>query len=180
MKSRANNARTTNWDFQHGADEYVLGGVASLWEDGKIGVGPKIHRYRDRATRALCVLGLGITAVPLIIIALSYSEIGLELSFGGQVAFALLALLPGVLTLCSYLAFRSSDLRCEATGLRHQSIWGERFLPWSDIEKLEFGFCYVVRGQGDAAIRFSPFIADATGLKAEIKSRTGLTWREND
>ncbi|RYG75035.1 hypothetical protein EON80_01985, partial [bacterium] len=70
VKSRATNARTIKWDFQHGADEYALGGVASLWEDGKIGVGPKIHHYRDRATRALCVLGLGITAVPLIIIAL--------------------------------------------------------------------------------------------------------------
>lgn len=181
VKSRATTARTIEWDFQHGADEHVMGGAVSLWKDGKIGVGPKIHHYRRRGVRALCVLSLAMgPGQLLLIIGLSRFELLPELSTGGYVVFVVVALLLGVPKLYGYLAFLNSNLRCEAGGLRHKAVWGERFLHWNDVEKLESSFCYVVKGRKGDAIRFSSFVTDAPGLMAEIESRSGLKWSEND
>ncbi len=177
IQNRAKNASTTKWLHQHGVDEDVLGGAASFYRGGNVGVGPKIHHYRTRMTRIFLLFGLTMSvAFPFQIHQQMISgrlgngqPAGTADNLTGMFFFALIA----VATLLGLAAFLFSSVRCEDDGLRHKSLWRERFLRWDEIEKLVFnGYYSVVSGQ-KSKIRFG-MVADYQGLCAEIEKRSGV------
>ncbi len=172
VQNRATGATTTQWLHKNGADEDVLGGAASLYRGGNVGVGPKIHHYRTRTSRAMLPLGALMSALLLLSLAMGNrsgtprtgAETGMLLFFSACVA---IPTLWGVLRVCF------SHLQCEGDGLRQHSFLGERFLRWDEIESLVFnGHYYRVTGRRQK-IRFG-LVADCEGLVAEIEKRAGV------
>ena len=175
IQERARNAATSKWRYAGGADDDVLGGAASFYRGGSVGVGPKTYHYRTRTTRILLLFGLVACGALLIPIftgrmtgngrAASPADIALGIFF--------LVLVLGM-TLGGLAAWFFASLRCEADGLRQNSVWGERFLRWDEIERFTFnGHNFTVSGR-KKAIRFGVSLADAQGLKDEIERRSGI------
>jgi hypothetical protein len=174
VQNRAENASTTKWLHKHGVDEDVLGGAASLWKGGNIGVGAKTHHYRTRTSRAMMVFGLVMIvggAAPLVTGHRNNNGIPTtQADVVMGIFFLCCVIVPVVLGCVGWLR---SSLSCEEDGLRQHSIWGERFLRWDEIEKLVFnGYYSVVSGQ-NRKIRFGS-VADYKGLCAEIEKRAGV------
>lgn len=174
VQNRAKNASTSKWLHKHGVDEDVLGGAASLYRGGNVGIGPKIHHYRNRTSRAMLVFGLVLMvggAAPLVTGHRNNNGIPTtkaDIVMG--IFFLSCLIIPYALGLVGWL---KSSLQCEENGLRHNSVWGERFLCWDEIEKLIFnGYYWVVSGQ-KSKIRFG-MVADYKGLCAEIEKRSGV------
>jgi hypothetical protein len=172
IQTRATNATTTQWLHPHGEEDDLFGGAASLYADGIVGAGPKTHHYRTRTTRAMITLGF-VMLIPLIVSLFTGTRNGLPADKSDDWMLLFFGTCVGLPTLGALLAFRFSWLRPEENGLRQNSIWGERFLPWHEIHKLAFnGHYYIVAGQ-NRIIRFGA-VADCEGLLAEIERRTGV------
>jgi hypothetical protein len=179
IQHRAKNATTREWAHLHGADTEVLGGAASLWKEGKIGVGPKIHHLRTRMMRINVVMGLalsGMVGLSVGLMMFGHIEDDSPQLLGDFLAiFALVA----VGTLAVYLEYRSTTVQYDDEGLRLRSWRGEQVLPWRDIESLKKSdMGYWVKGKSGRMLLWK-HLADVRGLKAEIETRTRLQWGED-
>jgi hypothetical protein len=173
VQDRAKNAITQKWTYLNGASEDVLGGAASMWSNGQIGVGFKSHHYRTRTIRSFLIFCATMVGIFGLLIWLSYSGWGRIMSPGDAVTFIVIVTLIGLTTLFGFLAYLFNRIHCEESGLRKTGPWGERFVAWNEIEKFEFGLRgFVVTGRR-SQIRFPQFVADAAGLRLEIEKRGG-------
>lgn len=174
VQDRARNATTPNWAYRYGADSDVIGGAASLWKDGDIGVGPKIYHYRTRTLRALLYGGLVMSLVMLVPLTIGpiYPDRQAAIDSSPLLSATLAVFLSG-LTLFGLCRYLFASLQCEERGLLQIGLRSERFIPWDEVEKIVFNGSYTVVCGHRAKIRFG-LVADLEGLWEEIEKRSGV------
>jgi hypothetical protein len=180
VAARARNAKTREWRHLGGVSDEVLGGAASFWKGGNVGVGPQIRHYRTRSARAFLWFGGLYTGAVCFQLTTKRLGNGRPMSPAdfwldvGIVVFVCVIMLLGI------LAYQFAAVRCEEDALVKSGIFGERSMRWSEMTKLEFnGYVLVVTGE-KRKIRVAALVADFAGLKAEVEKRTGLTAKRNN
>ena len=179
VRARAVNAQSNGWHPRESADSDTLGGEASLWPSGQIGVGRKVYHYRTRTVRAMLWLGSAIAlmgVVPLIVASTSgdYAhklgdQIGVTLAFGAI----------GFVTALGWLAFARASIQTDDAGITQRGIWAQRTLNWAEIEAFTLNGCfYTAKGAG-TTIRWGA-VAACESLQAEIEARGGVKMRRTD
>jgi hypothetical protein len=180
ISTRATKAKMSKWRHLGGLNEDVLGGAASLWKGGNVGIGPQIHHYRTRSLRAFLWLGglyIGIFCFQLIDKRLGNGKPMTPADFWFGVGLLSVVCL---MTLFGLLAYYFASVRCEEEALVKSGIFGEKSMRWSEMTKLEYsGYVLVITGE-KRKMRVAVLVADSAGLKAEIEKRSGLVAKRND
>jgi hypothetical protein len=175
----ATDASTTSWRYLHGEEEMIIGGAASLWAGGQIGIGPKIHHYRTLTVRVFFLLLISLTPIMASMPFLMKWADQDPLSRGDFLSALAFLLGLGIPTLVLLSTYYFASVRCEESGLRQIGLRDERFLRWDEIQEIKTsGLACVVIGKSKT-IRFSSLLADFEGLKDEIERRSGLGWSED-
>ncbi len=178
IAARAVNAISREWRHRENADKDTLGGAPSLWP-GAPDIGRKVYHYRTRTLRALLVLGGAMLLIlPIRILGLIPLSDGQTPTLPDRM-IGLIFVAPVVaLVLGGALAFWRASIQTDENGLLHRSIWGERFLRWSEVESFSFnGHFYQIKG-ARTTIRYW-LVAASDNLRAEIEARSGLEMRRN-
>ena len=167
------NASSCEWLHRESTDKDILGGEPSLWPGGVAGVGRKIYHYRTRTLRALLFLGSSIVLICVVPLIVAFTSGNYANRLGDQIGVTLSMAIIGFVTGLGWLAFWRASIQTDENGVLHRNIWGERFLPWDEIEAFTFnGYFYALKG-ARATIRYG-LVAAEQSLRAEIEARTGL------
>ncbi|RYG69074.1 PH domain-containing protein [bacterium] len=170
----AKNAKNQEWAYLHGDNGDVIGGAVSLSPNREIGSIHKVHHFRTRSIRALLFLGWFMTALigaGLVNYFLSSTTpMGIGDLVGNLFMFALVCV-PSTLGLLTYLY---GAVKCEADGLRKTGVWGEKFLPWGEIDKVRIENQWLVVSGEKKQMWIYGMVADSEGLIRDIEKATGL------
>lgn len=174
VEHRANNAATKSWAHLDGADEDVLGGAASLWRGGNVGIGSRVYHYRTRSNRGLLFLGLVMSGLFCFQLSDGYLGNGKVMTRGDYWSGASMVVSLATITLFGWLGYLFASVQCEEDGLRQSGVSAERFIRWDQIGRFEMkGFWFVIGGRSNR-IWVAVFIADRKGLAEEIEKRSGI------
>lgn len=173
IQANAHHATTDKWAYPHGSSE-IIGGAASLWESGQVGVGPKVYHYRTRGLRVMLWGGCIIVVVLIaLLVSVALGMLGEELSIGPMLLMIPCSAVGG---LWGFLEYHLTKVRVSDEGLTAESWRGKKFLKWQDIQEIRKGESgYIVKGQSGSLLIWSG-MADIEGLKDEIEQHCGLKW----
>ena len=147
----------------------MLGGEASRWSGGKVGIGARVYHYRTRTHRALLGLPLMLCLVFELLAWMTWQGLLPGQSVRGQV---LIGAVSGLGFLCSYFAYRHCRIECDEEGMTQISLWSRHRLRWERVEDY-----YLTKERGGVVLgqrrrlQFSADIAGREELKTEITQR---------
>ncbi len=159
----------------------ALGGEASRWSGGQVGVGARVYHYRTRTYRALLWLPLGLC---LTFGFLSWAT-GQGLAAGTQTTGLVCGAVGcGLWFLGGWYAYRICRVETDEDGLTQITPLVRRRIAWGQVEDYRLTGEYnrgVVEGRGER-LHFSRGIIGYEELKDEIARRAtecgGKAWEE--
>ncbi|MBV9867147.1 MAG: hypothetical protein JO316_17465 [Abitibacteriaceae bacterium] len=174
IQQYARNAAVTEWKRRGETAPDVLGGAASCWSGGFVGVGQRIYHYRTRTNRAFLWFPTTLALMPLFATWISTQlPMGLENPDGTQHHPApWMGVFFGALALWGWWRYYTANIRTDKYGITQYGLFGKRSIAWEEVTEYYMGgddvltFGHVIGT--NTRIWFYPTIANGEELQAEI------------